>query len=174
MTLSKFARECIFRYVESAPEVKEILDEDEISHIRDRNQSGIFKNRFFEPKHSRPRRTYRVQILIDENFDLKTFIDEITEHITGPYEICIDLGYFANKPIDNNSLRFIFPAKCTSFIRSTVIDSESRDKMMSQIKSANNDVLLTAFLAHQEDKYFAESGFVPRSAVVLETFITTF
>ena len=82
MTLSKFARECIFRYVESAPEVKEILDDDEISHIRDRNQSGIFKNRFFEPKHSRPRRTYRVQILIDENFDLKTFIDEITEHIT--------------------------------------------------------------------------------------------
>ena len=174
MTLSKFARDIILGYVKSAPDIKEILDPEEIQHVRDRNQSNVLKSRFFEPQHARPRKTYRIQINIDESFDLYKFIDEITEHLTGHYEIQIDLGYFALKPFDNDTLRFIFPAKCTSFINQIVTDPESHDKLMTQVKNASSDILLTAFISHQQNKDFAESGFVPRSPVMLETFITTF
>ena len=174
MTLGKFTDKIISQYVESAPDVHEVLDSEEIDHIRKRNQSGILKNRFFIPQHKHRRKTYRIQLILGENFDLVSFVDEITEHITGNYEINIDLGYFAFKPIEENSLRFIFPAKCTSFIKAIVIDSESREQMINQVKTASSNLLLHAYLAHQENTNFAESGFVPRSTVMLETFITTF
>ena len=174
MTLSKFAIDEIFRYVEAAPDVREVLDSDELDHVKDRKQSGILKNRFFQPQHNRQRKTYRIQIVLNEKFSLYEFIDNITEHITGSYSINIDLGYFALKPTDGDTLRFIFPALCTSFISHTVVDSESRKEMMQSVKAADGNLLLTAFLAHQEDKSFSESGFVPRSPVMLETYITTF
>ena len=172
LIMNKYTRKVIQEYVDNNVEARDILDESEWNHIRENRQENIVRNFFFEPSHDRQRKTYRIQLVISPDFSLFKFIGDVTEFLNGSYDIDIDLGYFALKTFDNDSLRFIFPAKCNSFIKATVKDETDYDQMMEQVKKVDGDLLLQAFLSHQKE--YAESGFVPRSAVCLETYITTF
>ena len=170
--MNKYTRKIIQKYIEHNVEAREILDDEEWNLIRENRQENVVRNLFFEPSHQRERKTYRIQLVIPPEFSLFKFIGDITEFLNGSYDIDIDLGYFALKTFDNDSLRFIFPAKCNSFIKATVKDEKDYEQMMENVKKVDGDLLLNAFLSHQKE--YAESGFVPRSAVCLETYITTF
>ena len=170
--MNKYTRKIIQKYVENAPEARELLDEEEWHMIKEKGQQNYLRNYFFEPSHKRPRKTYRIQLIIDSQFSLLQFLTDITEFLNGEFDLAIDCGYTALKATDHESLRFIFPAKCNAFISATVTNEKELDQMIEKVKEADKDILLNAFLSHQKE--YSESGFVPRTAICLDTYLTTF
>ena len=152
----------------------DILDKEELNYVTRHRHHGRIRDFIFVPTHSRSNATYRVQKIITESFDFANFVETVIDEFSGKFEIAIDLGYFAMKPIDNDSLHFIYPSKLNAFMTAMITTPEKYDIFLEELKEVNSDFLMYAFEQHQKDKAFYESGYVPRTPVVLDMFITTF
>ena len=172
MKLRPFVLKKIQRLLDPSLTPEDILDKEELQYLTKYRHHARIRDLLVIPKHNRPSTTYHIQKIITDDFNFAEFVERCTEDITDGYAIAIDLGYFSVKPTDNDSLHFCYPAKCNSFISANITTPKKYDVFMDEVKQAGNDLLLYAFEKHQSDKLFSESGFVPRSATVLDMFIT--
>ena len=153
---------------------EDILDKEELQYITKYRHHARIRDFFLVPQHTRSTTTYRIQKIITDNFNFAEFVERCIEDISCEYEVAIDLGYFTVKPTDGDSLHFIYPAKCNSFISSVITTEEKLDIFLDEVQIASKDLLMYAFEKHQNNKSFSESGFVPRTATVLDIYVTTF
>jgi len=99
----------------------------------------------------------------------------VTEHITGEYEICVDVGYFATKSADGDALEFIFPSKTNAFISAMVTSLDKYELFLEDVKEHNENMLMAAFEFHKTaSQKFTKSGYSVKSAVVVNCYLTTF
>ena len=84
---------------------RDFLDEDEYEYLKRQRQVNHVHDYLFVPTHSKNRKTYRIQKVFTDDLNITDFVYNIISLISKDFEIAIDLGYFAFKPLDPDSLR---------------------------------------------------------------------
>lgn len=175
MPLSGIVLKNIRQYLDPELSAKTILDDEEWSYVRSKRQDHYLKDLLFIPSHNRQRKTYRIQKLLTNDFDIYDFVSDITSHITGEFEVNIDLGYFVDNPTKKNSIEFSFPSKTNSFIKMFVTSTEKYESFLGEVKTKCANVLESAFDHHTKmNDQYEESGNTIRTAAVLNIYLTTF
>ena len=154
-------------------DAKSILDEGEMAYVKDNGQKHYIRDYLFVPTHPRPSKTYRIQKVLTEGFDIYEYIHDFTSIITGEFYIAIDLGYFVYKVTEPGSLRFVFPSRTNAFIKSYVSSKEKLEEFYKDLKAQTQDVLQSAFTAHKKlSEKYEKSQLSARTAAVLHIYLT--
>jgi len=173
MILKSWVLKRIKSQLDQELDAKSILDDEELAYVREKGQRHYIRDYLFVPTHSRPSKTYRIQKVLTNSFDIQSWVKDFTSIITGEFHIAIDLGYFVYKVTEPDSLRFIFPSRTNAFIRSYVMSKEKLEKFYKELEEKTVDVLQSAFTFHKNNcEKFNKSGLTPKTASVLHIYIT--
>ena len=173
MILKSWVLQRIKFYLNPELKAQSILDDQEMAYVRENGQINYIRDYMFVPTHKRPLKTYRIQKILTEGFDVYEFIHDFTSLITGEFYIAIDLGYFVTKPSEGDSLRFVFPSKTNAFIKAYIPSKEKLEEFYEDLQEKSKDILESAFSAHMKmSEKFKKSQLTKRTATVLHIYIT--
>ena len=188
--ISNFELQPIIQSLDPDLKIKEYVTKKDYRYIKEYKLLNTIKDKFVLPTKSKmmyrknhsfyKKRVHSVIItkVINEDFILTKYIDNILDRINYPFEIAIDFGFFIINPIANDDVntRYVWPCRSCAINETKLITSDHDFTMFINELSKYNfaDILTKVYWTHTQFSLFTKSGYVPKRLLTCETYITKF
>lgn len=173
MLFNFFERDALINILDKHAGSLDILDKEEEQFLQEKNLLRFQRNHIIFPKNvSRKTNAENITIIttLGGDFELSTFIREILDCLTPPFQIMIDFGFLLFHPM-SHEFRYVWAERYTALPLPTRIftDNERDDYFNSFISM---DISSTVLDVHANQSHFDASGFVFRRFLTCTVFLS--
>lgn len=150
-------------------DVKNLLPSDEYQILEEEGLVEHTKDHIYVPNGQGPP-AYKITKLVTENFDLVRFMDQIIETIPFPFQVSLNVGFFAAS-IDCPDIKvYIKPSSMSSVLTARLSNLEEFWRFRKDLLKLSSSIVRKCWKDACESRKITRDSF-PTSAVLLCTYI---